>query len=158
VLATRRGFLRLAGGSAALCTLAQLRALPARAAGGSTGPGFFAPREREILAAVGERMVETGVPGAPAFAETGALDVIDALCAGLDPSATAPLPALLRLVEWGPLLFEGRVSRFTQLGPEERDAHLAGWMHSRFGVRRMGFYALRNLSMLATGARRRPGP
>lgn len=145
---TRRGFLRLAGATAALGTLARLRALPAAAASAGTGAGFFAPREREILTRVVERMVDTGEPGAPAVRDTRTIDTIDALCRSLDPASTAPLPALLRLVEWGPLLFEGRLARFSSLDPVDRDAHLAGWMGSRLGIRRQGFLALRNLALL----------
>ena len=80
--------------------------------------------------------------------DTQAIATIDALCASLDPAATAPLPALLRLVEWGPLLFDVRLARFTSLEPDAQDDHLRGWMTSRFGVRRMGFMALRNLAFL----------
>jgi len=148
--ATRRSFLRLAGGTAALAGLAQLRGLPAGAAeiGSAGGARFFAEREREILTRIVERMVYTGEPGAPAVRETRALDTIDSLCRALDPTLTAPLPALVRLVEWGPVLFEGRLARFSSLDADAQDAHLAGWMRSRIGLRRTGFLALRNLALL----------
>ena len=145
---TRRSFLRLAGGTAALTALANVRALPAGAAAAAQAPRFFAPRDAEILTQVVERMVETGEPAAPAVRETATVATIDALCASLDPGVTAPLPALLRLVEWGPLLFEGRPVRFTALDPAARDGALEGWMRSRFAWRRTGFYALRNLALL----------
>jgi len=153
---SRRGFLGLVGSGTALASLASLRALPAGAAVGTPGaavgtPGvvrFFAPTETEILTQVVERMVDTGESAAPAVRETRAIATIDALCASLDPAATAPLPALLRLMEWGPLLFEFRFSRFTQLDAAAQDAALAGWMRSSLTLRRMGFYALRNLALL----------
>jgi len=145
---SRRGFLRLAGGTAALAVLANLRALPAAAAASARGPRFFAPSEAEILTQVVERMVDTGEPGAPAVRTTGAIATIDALCGSLDPGVTAPLPALLRLVDWGPLLFEARPARFTSLDAAAQDAALEGWMRSRFAWRRTGFYALRNLALL----------
>jgi hypothetical protein len=146
---TRRGFLALAGSGAALATLASVRALPAAAAGANAAaPAFFAPREREILTRIVERMVDTGAPGAPPVRATRTIDTIDALCAGLDPATTAPLPALLRLVEWGPLLFERRFARFSTLDAAGQDAALAGWMRSGLALRRMGFYALRNLALL----------
>jgi hypothetical protein len=152
IRATRRGFLRLAGGAAAFATLADVRALPAAAEAVASGAAdttrFFDPAGREILARVVERMVDTGEPSAPALADTRTLDTIDTLCASLDPAATAPLPVLLRLVEWGPLIFELRFARFSELDAAGRDAHLAGWMNSRFGWRRMAFYALRNLAFL----------
>ncbi|RIL02037.1 MAG: hypothetical protein DCC71_16825 [Proteobacteria bacterium] len=146
---TRRSFLALAGSGAALASLASLRALPAAAAGANAATSaFFAPREREVLTQVVERMVDTGAPAAPPVRTTRTIDTIDALCAGLDPATTAPLPALLRLVEWGPVLFERRFARFTSLGAAGQDAALAGWMTSGLALRRMGFYALRNLALL----------
>jgi hypothetical protein len=145
---SRRGFLALAGGGAALTSLAGLRAVPAAALEAARSPAFFAPREREILTQVVERMVDTGEPSAPAVRATGAIETIEALCAGLDPATTAPLPALLRLVEWGPLLFDGRFARFSALDAAGQDTALASWMTSRIALRRMGFYALRNLALL----------
>jgi hypothetical protein len=147
---TRRGFLRLSGALASLAALGPTRALAAGAPPGAGAPraAFFAPREAEILAAVVERVVATGEPGTPRARETGALATIEGLCAGLDPSLSRPLPWLLRLVEWGPLVFEGRLARFSRLPPEEQDAALRGWMRSRFGLRRLGFQALRNLAFL----------
>jgi hypothetical protein len=144
---SRRAFLRLAGGSAAFASLAQLRALPAGASA-SGAPAFFSPAETEILTQVVERMVDTGEPEAPPVRRTRAVAAIDTLCQTLDPETTAPLPALLRLVEWGPLVFEGTLARFTSLDPAAQDASLEGWRESRFAVRRAGFLALRNLSML----------
>jgi len=154
----RRGFLKLGlaglGGAASLAPLAGLRALPASAAapGDADAPAegaFFSPREREILAAVAERMVETGDPRAPALAETGALDTIDRACAELPPAVTELLPLALRLFEWWPFLFELRFRRFSDLAPEARDASLTGWMERRFAVRRTAFLGLRNLALLA---------
>jgi hypothetical protein len=77
-----------------------------------------------------------------------AVATIDALCASLDPTLTEPLPVLLRLVDWSPVLFQLRFARFTNLPPEEQDDCLHDWMTSRLGLRRMGFAALKNLSML----------
>ena len=146
---SRRGFLGLIGSGAALTSLASLRAIPAGASVAAAGAApFFGPAETEILTQVVARMVDTGEPGAPPVRETRAIATLDALCAALDPAATAPLPALLRLVEWGPLLFEHRFARFTTLDAAGQDAALAGWMRSELALRRMAFYALRNLSLL----------
>jgi hypothetical protein len=146
---SRRGFLGLVGSGSALASLASLRALPAAAASGTmTRARFFGPSETEILTQVVERMVDTGEPGAPPVRQTRAIATIDTLCASLDPGATAPLPSLLRLVEWGPLLFERRFARFTHLEAGAQNVALDGWMRSRLSLRRMGFYALRNLALL----------
>ena len=147
---SRRGFLGLVGSGAAFASLSRVGVVPAAAAAAArTGAThFFGERDTEILTALVARMVDTGEPGAPAVRDTRAIATIDALCAGLDPDTTAPLPALLRLVEWGPLLFEGRLARFTTLDAAGQDASLAGWMNSRLPLRRQAFYALRNLSLL----------
>jgi hypothetical protein len=146
---SRRGFLGLVGSGTALASLANLRAIPAGAVVQIPGAApFFAAREAEILTQVVERMVDTGEPAAPAVRETRTIATIDALCAALDPSATAPLRVLLRLVEWGPLVFERRLARFTQQDAAAQDASLAGWMRSNLTMRRMGFHALRNLALL----------
>ena len=148
---TRRGFLAFAGTSAALAALGALRPGSALAAAGGPGAAaspFFGESEREILARVVERMVATGDPAAPALGETRALETIDRLCGGLDPEVTRPLPTLLRLVEWGPLLFDFTFTRFSRMTAEERDESLRAWMTSRFTLRRQAFYALRNLAFL----------
>jgi hypothetical protein len=144
---TRRGFLSLAATSAALAALARLpaaRALPANA----SRAAFFSERERQILTHVVERMVATGEPNAPTVGETRTIEVIDRICAGLDPELSGVLPTLLRLVEWGPALFDLEFTRFSKMGELERDASLRAWMTSRLGIRRRAFYALRNLSYL----------
>jgi hypothetical protein len=148
----RRGFLALSltlGGSAGLAGIAGLRALPAAADPPASGAdAFFSAGERQILAAVVARMVDTGDPRAPALEDTRALDVIDGACAALAPELTKPLPLALRLFEWWPFLFELRFRRFSDLAPEAQDASLTGWMQSRFAIRRTAFLALRNLAML----------
>jgi len=145
---TRRGFLRLLGTSAALVALARIplaTAATRAAAVGRDALPFFDDGQRHILAAVLRRMVDTGEgeidPG-------DAVVTIDALCASLDPTLTEPLPVLLQLVEWSPALFQLRFARFTNLPPEEQDDCLRDWMNSRLGLRRIGFAALKNLSML----------
>jgi len=147
---SRRGFLRLGAASAAFVALAQVRTVPAAAQAAPPGPGprFFAPRETEILTQLVERLVDTGEPGAPSVRETRTIPTIDALCRGLDPALTGLLPAALRLFEWGPLLFDRRLARFTRLADAEKDASLRGWMTSRLALRRQAFLAVRNLALL----------
>ncbi len=147
---SRRSFLRLAGTSAALTAVAQLRVLPpeARAHAPEDGAAFFSPAETEILTQIVERMVESGVPGAPAVRETRAVATIDALCRTLDPEIGGQLSMVLRLFEYGPLIFDLTFSRFTRMSPAQRDESLRAWMTSRLSIRRRAFYALRNLAFL----------
>ena len=148
--ATRRGFLRLAGATAALASLAQLRALPAAAADAASRSGerFFSPRETEILTCIAERVCDTGDPAAPPLRETGALASIDAFCRALDPALTAQLPLALRLFEWGPFLFDWTFTPFTRMSDAQRDASLRAWTTSRLAIRRQAFLAVRNLCLL----------
>ena len=148
---SRRGFLVLAGSGAALVALARLGpgALSRDRAGGAPGARFFSEDERETFTQVVERLVDTGEPDAPALRETGAMDTLAALCAGLAPELVGPLPALMRLVEWGPLLFDFTFTRFSRMSAAQRDASLEDWRTSRFGLRRQAFAALRNLAFLA---------
>jgi hypothetical protein len=145
---TRRGFLAWAGSGAALASVARMPLAAGASAGAPASGRFFSETQREILTQVVERMVDTGEPDAPPVRATRAIDVIDGLVAGLDPELSAPLPTLLRAVEWGPLLFDRRLSRFTRLAPEAQDASLRGWMTSRLALRRQGFEALRNLAFM----------
>jgi hypothetical protein len=123
-------------------------ARPAASAISADGATLLFRHETAIFTAVVERVVATGEASAPAVRETRAVEVIDRLCAGLDPEVSGVLPTLLRLVEWGPALFDFRFTRFSKLSDAEKDASLRAWMTSRLGVRRRAFYALRNLSYL----------
>jgi hypothetical protein len=149
---TRRSFLALAGSGAALAALARVAPGAALGCGPAVAPPagpaarFFEPGETEVLLAVVERMVDTGLPDAPRVRDTGAVDAIDRLCRTLDPELTRPLPALLRLVDWGPYVFDLAFARFRDLPPEARDASLRGWMTSGLALRRQGFQALRGLA------------
>jgi hypothetical protein len=143
---SRRGFLALSGSGAALAALGRLPALPAMAA--ADAPAFFSPDESDILAAVVERMVDTGLPEVPRVRDTGAVATIDRLCSALDPALTQPLSMLMRAVDWGPYLFDWRFARFRELDDAGKDASLRGWMTSSLAVRRLAFQALKNLSML----------
>ena len=145
---TRRGFLRLAGATAAFASLAQIRALPAAAAATGGGPRFFDADEAEILTRIAERVCDTGDPDAPPLGATGTIASIDAFCLGLDPALTGDLPLALRLFEWGPFLFDATFTRFTRMSEAERDASLRAWMTSRLAIRRQAFWAVRNLCLL----------
>ena len=148
---TRRGFLRLAGSTAAFGALAQLSAPKAYALGcAAAAPSdrFFDAYETEILTQLMQRMTDTGLPDAPRVRDTHAVATVDAVCRGLDPAVSGVLPLALRLFEWGPLLFDWRLSRFTQLPAAEQDASLRGWMTSRLALRRAAFLGVRNLCFM----------
>jgi hypothetical protein len=155
VRTTRRRFLQIAVASlpawgSASTSFAALATVRAAVPPGppASDDAFFDAREREILTLVIERMVAAGPRDTPDVAGSEAVAAIDRICGALDPEITRPLPLLLRLVEWGPLVFDLRLSSFSAMTPAERDSSLRGWMTSRLSVRRLGFSALKNLAML----------
>lgn len=146
---TRRSFLRYAGVTAGLATLTRLRAVPAAAAtAAETGLRIFSERQAEVLTAVVERMVDSGDPSMPAVRQTRAIEIIDWTLTHTDEAVQSQLGWLLTLFQYGPLLFDGRLSSFTSLSPEDKDDYIRGWASSRFETRRLAFRALKNLSML----------
>jgi hypothetical protein len=145
-LATRRGFLRLAGATAALGALGQLRALPLRAAPPGA-PRFFDPGETEILTQLAERIVDSDDPAAPRVRDTAAVAAIDALCGRLDPEIAGQLPLALQLFDWGPWIFDWTPSRFTRMDAAAQDASLRAWLESRLALRRQAFQGIRNLCL-----------
>jgi hypothetical protein len=147
----RRTFLRAMGMSAGLMTLSKL------------GPGVFATARAEVsvpelrvltaadagtLSAIADRMVFTGDPEMPRFADTGGLRIIDAVLLYVQGDVRQQLHWALLLFEYAPPLFAGRLSTFTGLDAAAQDAYIAGWAESRFTLRRVAFQALKNLSYL----------
>jgi hypothetical protein len=142
---SRRGFLQLSGFSAAMLAVAGLR--PAGAAAESE-LRVLSPRDAVIFTAVAARMTDTGDPAMPAFAETGALLTVDRSLLFLDEGTRSQLGMAFKLVEYGPILFDFRFSRFTELAAADQDASIAGWRDSRFETRRQVYRAMKNLSFL----------
>lgn len=146
---TRRGFLQLAGFSAGMLALSRVRALPAAwAAAPGGGLQVLSANDARILAAVAERMTDTGDPAMPRFADTDGLRTIDTALRQLPAEVPQQLSWGLWLCEWGPPLCIGKPARFTGLDPAWQDVYLADWADSRFQMRRQLFQALKNLSYL----------
>jgi hypothetical protein len=145
---SRRGFLRM---SAALLALSRLRAMPAHAQAAVPADGalrVLSPRDARILGAVAERITFSGEPEMPRFGDTAALQTIDTALLQLPPDVPRQLSIALLLFEYGPPLFIGKPASFTGLTPQWQDLYLDGWEQSRFHTRRIGFQAVKNLSML----------
>jgi len=148
---SRRTVLRAGGMSAALLALSRLRAVPVTAqasAPTATALRVLGPRDARILAAVADRMTFTGDPDMPRFADTAALQTIDAALLQLPPDVPQQLSYALLLFEYGPPLFIGKLATFSGLSPEWQDLYLGGWADSRFHTRRIAFQAFKNLAML----------
>jgi len=160
---TRRTVLRYTALSAALTTLSRLRWTPALAAAqapaaqapaaqapAALAPGLqvLTPDEAEIFTAIVERMVFSGDPALPPVRDTAAIVTIDQVLLQTDPGVRSQLRWLLKLFQWGPPVFQLKLTTFTRMSPAERDAYLNGWATSRLATRQLAFRALKNLSML----------
>jgi hypothetical protein len=146
---TRRSFLRYAAIGAGLATMARLRAAPAATlSAAESGLRIFSPSQSEVLTTIVERMVDSGDPSMPAVRQTRAIEIIDWTLTNTDEAVQTQLQWLLTLFQYGPPLFGARLSTFTSLSPEDKDAYIRGWATSRFETRRLAFRALKNLSML----------
>lgn len=147
---SRRSFLRHSAVTAGLLAMSRLRLVPALAAqsAAATELRVLTPHQAEVLSAIVERMVFTGTDIMPAARDTQAIVTIDQALVQLDPEAQSQVGWLLTLFQWGPPLFQLKLSTFTGLTAEERDSYLQGWASSRSSTRRLAFRALKNLSML----------
>ncbi|MFQ5666596.1 MAG: hypothetical protein ACE5I7_09210 [Candidatus Binatia bacterium] len=147
---SRRSVLRYMAVSAGLLALSRLRPAAALAAPpvAAVGLQVLTGRQAQVLAAVIERMVFTGGDGMPAVRDTRAVATIDQALLQLAPSVQSQFRWLLVAFEWGPPLLEGKLNTFTGMLPRGRDDYIRSWATSRLRIRRLGFRALKNLSML----------
>ncbi len=148
---TRRGFLRATTFSAAMLAVSRLRPNAVAAADAAEAPGelrVLSARQAEILTAIGARIAATGEPSMPEFGDTPAIATIDRTLLYLPADIRDQFGWALLLFDYGPFVFDLRFSRFTALGPEERDASIRGWAGSRFETRRLVYRAMKNMSFL----------
>lgn len=145
---SRRAFLQRTTWFVGMAALVRLRAPVAYAATAPASLQYLDHDQADLLGAIVERMVFTGDPAMPLARDTDAVFVIDQALLQADGDVREQLGWLLRLFDWGPILFQGRFARFRSLTDEERDDYIRGWATSRFTLRRIGFQALKNLSML----------
>src|SRR2546422_6819795 len=73
----------------------------------------------------------------------------------VSPDQRADFRRLLRTIEspWANLLLSGRPHRFSSGTPAERERFLLGWAHSRLGIKRQGFHAVKRLVLFLTYAK-----
>ena len=148
---TRRSFLKKTLGGAALLAVAgavplALRKTKLRDA--PKGLRFFTAAEYSIWAAVADRILAEEKPsGAPLPAQLDIAARADAFLAPLPENDRKDLKQLLALFDSAlfSLLGGGPPRPFTQLPPEEQDAHLRRWQTSRLAIQRTGFQAMKRL-------------
>src|SRR5947209_4520433 len=73
----------------------------------------------------------------------------------VSPDQRADFRRLLRTIEspWANLLLSGRPHRFSSGSDAERERFLRGWAHSRLGIKRQGFQAVKRLVLFLTYAK-----
>ncbi len=146
---TRRGFLKkglvggvlLALGGAGW--LATRRTWPAPVGGPLQ---VLTPEEAAVVLAIADRLVPLRA-GFPRPLKVGVPRKVDGIIAMAHPATQKEVKQLLLLFEnaLAGLLFERQLRTFTASSPEEQDARLAGWAHSRVTLRRTGYRALKRL-------------
>ena len=113
-----------------------------------SGLRFLSPQQFRVLEAVCDRMVPAA-EDAPGAADLAVAARLDLYLATMDRAVAEQIAQLLDVFEWSPLVFDFQRARFTSLTPARRDEVLRAWATSRFEFRRIGFQALRRLSMAA---------
>src|SRR3989449_2641496 len=73
----------------------------------------------------------------------------------VSPDQRADFRRLLRTIEspWANLLLSGRPHRFSSGTQAERERFLLAWAHSRLGIKRQGFQAVKRLVLFLTYAK-----
>ena len=113
------------------------------------------PRGLKLLSAAEYSVFATAAarlcPSGPDWPSADALDCagkVDALVAHLHPHAGREFRQLLRVFEnaMTGLVAIGRPRTFTRSTPEEQDARLQAWRHSRVAVFRSGYQAMKRLA------------
>ena len=118
---------------------------------------FFNPIEIKILNVLTERVVGSDIydrwkrsyaykASTPDYSPT--LTTIDRFVAGLPLNLQVQLRQGLRLFQWCPILFIGKLGPFTHLSSRDADTYIRSWAQSRFRLRRRLFRGLRDIILL----------
>jgi hypothetical protein len=148
---TRRGFLNKTLGGATLLAVAGAVPLAMRKTKLRPAPRtlrFFTPAEYSIWAAVADRVLAEAQPsGAPSLAQMDVAAKADAFLGPLPEADRKDLKQLLALFDNAlfSALQGGPPRPFTQMSPEEQDAHLRRWQSSRLAIQRTGYQAMKRL-------------
>ena len=110
---------------------------------------FFSSKEGQVLGALVARMVSTGPDVVPVAPTDQVLATMDAYVVCLPSRLQGQLKRALRIFEWCPVLFIGKLRPFSRMSPRDQDTYIRTWAESRLRVRRRVFRALRDLVFLA---------
>src|SRR5207245_10610669 len=136
----------------------------ARPGGNSSEPRHtLTPQERSTL----RRLADALVPSVPVESDPDGFygrrasdlaiddDVARIIESYVSPDQRADFRRLLRTIEspWANLLLSGRPHRFSAGTQADRERFLLGWAHSRLGIKRQGFQAVKRLVLFLTYAK-----
>ena len=123
----------------------------------------LSPRERDTLRVLADTLVPSlaaspdpdGFYGRKASDLAVDEDVARIIERYLSPEQRADFRRLLRTVEspMANLLLSGRPTRFSTESEAKRERFLLGWAHSRLGIKRQGFHAVKRLVLFLTYAK-----
>jgi hypothetical protein len=145
---TRRGFIALGIGGAAVGVCAPLRFGCYDEIPGLADLSHFSETQGHILL----WLVETILPDEADRSAAALVDhvhFIDDYLTGLDPRDVDQLGIVLYLVEQLTLPFGAHLSRFSRLERAERTIYLQGWQTAEMGIRRLAYRSLKTLVFLS---------
>lgn len=145
---TRRGFLGLSAGGAALLALGGVGVAlqPTVARTSAVALRALTPRQFSVLAAFADRACPGG-DGFPTAAEVQVAEKVDGLLATMHPADAAELGQALLLFDNAlvGLLMDGRLATFSAAAPDVQDATIMAWRTSKIATRRQVYKAIRGL-------------
>lgn len=144
---TRRGFMQLSAGSAALLTVGGSFAALTGCSQRAAAPGYrlLRPAHLEFIAAIAPVILNKSYPGMLAEdAENRLLTALDRLMGTLQHYAQKELVMLLDVMAVAPLrkLMGAPWSRWSEASTADIEAFLQDWKSSRIQLKRMGYGSL----------------
>ncbi len=136
-LLSRRRFLRWTLGGVGLIAAGAGGLLALRgSAPAVAGLKVLSDHEYRTFAAVAGAVIPRGGPFPEGAADMDLARAFDDFLADEPAEQVKDAKRALLLVDYGPLIFEARLTTFTRLDEAERTEHWAGWTRSRLGLRR----------------------
>ncbi len=143
-LFTRRRFLRWGLGGAGVLVAGASGLLTLRGCAPEVaGLQCLTDHEFRTFEAVASAIIPRGGPFPEGAADMKIGHAFDAYLADEPAAQVGDVKKALLLVDYGPLLFEGRFTTFSRMDEAERVEHWAGWSSSRLAVRRQASAAFR---------------
>lgn len=146
----RRTFIK--GTAGAAFALAAASTLPSGCRGYDQAPGglvFFNNREYQIFKAIADTIIPAGGANAKSASALGVADNLDKYMLTEPSRVQQDFKSAINLFEYGPLLFDLKLTRFSRLTPDEQYRHMESWAYSSLNLRRTIFQAFKKSVMFA---------